>query len=711
MKLPLLWLRDYLDADDHAFKQALADACRRWELQPHAAPERTLATLFTFAGFNCDGVEGTGADAVLELDVLSNRPDGQCVFGLAREAAAILRLPLKSPEVKYPESGEQAASLAKVTVEEPALCPRYTARVIRGVKIGPSPEWFQKRLTAIGLVPRNNVVDVTNFVLFELNQPLHAFDLNKLAGKQIVVRRAKDKEAFTPLYATVPPLTNETLVIADAERAVALAGVIGGAGSEVTPETTDILLESAYFDPANTRRTSRRVKVTTDSSYRFERGIDREAVERASARAAKLICELGGGKVAQGVIDSNPEPYAKKPIEFRMQRLNQLAGFEVPKDEAASILKRLGCTLHDSGDGFNVEAPSWRRGDLDREVDLIEEVLRIHGYNHVPTETKLRAEVPNRSDLEVTLDAVRARLAALGYFECMSDSMIDPRWPAADTWTKSAPLKLDARSVMREDHSALRTSLLPSLLEVQRVNLDKRTGTVRIFEAGNVYLPIEKQAMMREERVLALLDETGFQSLAEAIHQLAECLELNGAHLSLRPAGTEQPKFLAPGTACKVVRVRELDDKERAEDLLGWIGMAAPAFAQGFGVKKAPALAELSLNQLAKLPRAPRRYAPLPTQPEVVRDVALVVSESVQWQDLRSFATQYGTQDVLRDKAEAPRFLSVFRGKQIGDGKKSVAFSVVYRHAERSLTDEEVNAAHQRFVDALLKQFQAVLRA
>ena len=708
MKLPIVWLRDYLGVDEAGYAAALRAACERWELRPHGDPARTLGQLLTFAGFACEGVEGAGSDAVLELDVLANRPDGQCIVGLAREVAAVLRVPLKPPPAELKETGPAAESLAQVVVEDAKGCPRYTGRVIQGVKVGPSPEWLQARLKAMGLIPRNNIVDITNFICFELNQPLHAFDLSRLAGRKIVVRRARPGEPFAPLYDQVPPLTNETLVIADAERAVAIAGIIGGMGTEVTAETKEILLEAAYFDPASTRRTCRRLKVGTDSSFRFERGIDLEAVADASARATRLIVEIAGGTIAKGVLDSNPNPRTPKEVTLRQARLEGLAGMPVTQTEARGYLEALGCrTVEQKPESLRVRIPSWRRGDLEREADLIEEVARLHGYNHVPAETAMRARIAPRSALEVVLDRVRDLCTGLGYFECWTDSLVDPRWPAPAVWTKEQPLALDPRSVLREDHSALRNSLLVSLLAAQQLNQDRRAGEVRLFECGKVFLPKKGEARPEERHVLGMLDERGFTALADALRRLPEALELTGAKLELRPCGAGQaPDFLTPETACRAMLVRE-----KGEAAAGWAGMAARPLAQAFDLKRAGAVAEVDLAVLAGCGSVPRRFQGLPTQPEVVRDVALVVDEKVGWGEIEAFVAGYQAREPLRDSREAPRFLSVYRGKQMGAGKKSVAFSVVYRAAERSLTDEEVNAAHQRFVAALLETFHAALRA
>ena len=350
---------------------------------------------------------------ILELDVLSNRPDGQCVLGLAREAAAILRVPLKQPafDCRSSKKAKPRARLASVEVADPQLCPRYTARIIRGVKVGPSPKWLQDRLTWIGLQPRNNIVDVTNFICFELNQPLHAFDLNGLSGKKIVVRRAKDKEPFTPLYGEIPPLTTETLVIADAERPRAVAGVLGGKGSEVTEQTVDILLEAACFNPANTRRTVRRLKVMdgrgTDSSYRFERGIDVESVDRASARAARLIVEVAGGNIAPGVIDVYPHPRARKTVELRLEKLQRVVGDADSERDAALQDAPARSAAKWSIAAATISTTSafrpWRRGDLEREIDLVEEVRACTASTTCPNTTAMTRARSAAFDAEKSL--------------------------------------------------------------------------------------------------------------------------------------------------------------------------------------------------------------------------------------------------------------------------------------------------------------------
>ena len=444
--------------------------------------------------------------------------------------------------------------------------------------------------------------------------------------------------------------------------------------------------------------------------------MDLAGLERASARAARLIAELAGGTISQGLLDSNPHPPPGAEIVLRHARLQALYGVAVPEQSTLEILRALGCRVErETSRELGVRAPSWRSGDLRREVDLIEEVARLHGYNHVPAATAMTARIPPRSTLEISTERVRNLLVALGYFECVSDSLIDPRWPVPKVWTTQQPLALDPRSVLREDHSVLRNSLLSSLLAVLRLNQDRRTGAARLFECGKAFLPQPGAERPEERPVLGLVDGLGYTVLADTLLRLQAALELDGAGLKLRPPAEGQaPDFLTPETACRVIRVRGLEGDERAEDAedaIGWLGVASPRLCQAFDLKRAPALAELHLAALAALPTAPRRYAPLPAQPEVVRDIALVVDEGVAWQELERFAARHAEKDALRERTEPPRFLSVFRGKQAGPGKKSVAFSVVYRSSERSLTDEEVNAAHGQFVAALLKQFHAALRA
>jgi phenylalanyl-tRNA synthetase beta chain len=718
MKLPLRWLLDYFPPHlrGAALCDALGAACRRWDLEPSTGEAHTLGRLLTFAGFNCDAVEGEGESAVLELDVLSNRPDGQCVLGLAREAAAILRTELVVPsfELRGLESGEATGALASVTIEEPHMCPRYTARIIRGVKVGPSPQWLQERLMWMGLQPRNNIVDVTNFICFELNQPLHAFDLKTLHGRQIIVRRARPGEPFTPLYGEIPPLTTETLVIADGRAPRAIAGILGGKGSEVTPETTEILLEAAYFNPANTRRTVRRLKIMdghgTDSSYRFERGIDLEGVALASARAARLIVEIAGGTIAPGVVDVWPSPLPVKSLVMRFRELDRVFGARVPPEDARRILVSLGCRVTEQAPmQLSVSPPTWRRGDLEREIDLIEEVARLHGFNYVPDETAMSARVPPRSPLEVVSERLRGLFTALGYFETVSDSLVDPRWPAPAVWTGTAPLALDQASVLREDHAALRNSLLASLLAVRRYNQRQRTGEARLFELGKVFLPLPKQRV-EERHVLGLLDDRGFQALADAVLRIGEALELDGAHLKLAVPPAVLPSFIEPGRGCQVLRVRETPGHERAEDAVGWIGVVSGGLCKAFDVTEAPAICELDLARLAHLPAAPRRYSAPPEFPEVVRDTALVVDERVTWGDIEAFARKWADREPLRERKEPVRFMSAYRGKQVGPGRKSMAFSLVYRAADRTLTDEEVNAAHAKFQQALVTEFGGALR-
>jgi phenylalanyl-tRNA synthetase beta chain len=720
MKLPIPWLFDYLPDNLRGaeWERALIDACKRWDIEPAKGSAETLGRLFDFAGFVCDGVKGSGEKAILELDVLSNRPDGQCVLGLAREAAAILRVPLKQPnyDCRPMEKGEVANTLASVEVAEPQLCTRYTARIIRGVKVGPSPQWLKERLEWIGLQPRNNIVDVTNFICFELNQPLHAFDLNGVSGKKIVVRRARDKEPFTPLYGEIPPLTSETLVIADAERPRAVAGVLGGKGSEVTEQTVDILLEAACFNPGNTRRTVRRLKVMdgrgTDSSYRFERGVDIESVDRASARAARLIVEVAGGTIAPGLIDVYPTPRERKTVEFTFEKLDRVAGYDVPRDAAFKILEALGCEMVNrlGNDLYYISVPSWRRGDLEREIDLVEEVLRLHGYNHVPIATSMTARVPPRSPQEVTRERLRTLMTSLGYFEIVSDSLVDPRWPAPPVWTSEKPLALDKSSVLREDHSALRNSLLSSMLAVRLHNQNQRTGEGRYFELGKVFIP-GKEVRPDERLVLGIIDDRGFQYVSDTIARILETLESDAAHLKLSPPlEGKAPPFLKAGQSARVLRVREMVGTERAEDLIGLAGTISPELQKAFDLRKPVAMAEIDVNALASLPTAPRRYKDLPAYPEIGRDTALVVDEAVPWSDIESFARKWVQQEPLGDPTEPPRFLSVFRGEKIGAGKKSVAFSVQYRSATRTLTDEEVEAAHKKFQQAILQRFNATLR-
>ncbi|HHT9155320.1 MAG TPA: phenylalanine--tRNA ligase subunit beta, partial [Candidatus Tripitaka sp. YC43] len=484
MKITYNWLKEYCD---------------------FGLPPEGLAEVLTGAGFVVADINATpDGDHVLEIEVTSNRPDCLGVIGIAREVAALTRNPLKLPPVRY-NTGRKAVEV-KVAVEEPELCPRYTARVIRGVKIGSSPAWLQQRLEAVGLRPINNVVDVTNYVLMEWSQPLHAFDLDRLDGKEIIVRRALSGERLVTIDGAKLDLNPEVLVIADERRPVALAGVMGGRDTEVHEGTCNVLLESARFRPATVRRVARRFGLKTESSYRFERGVDIEGVDLASRRATALILELAGGEAAKDSVDVKTKAGVRCNVPLRLARLNAVLGTNLEEAAVRDTLCRLGFEIKGGKRGvLEVAVPSFR-GDVAQEIDLIEETARVYGYNNIPTNTGLPIHVSPTGRQEQVEERVRGLLAGWGFFEAVTYSIVEgSETRRAGLFPGGSPLRI--RNPIRAGEDCLRQTLLGNLLRAKRHNQDHGVPRVRLYELSKVYLPEEGQKLPMEKTCLGILYE------------------------------------------------------------------------------------------------------------------------------------------------------------------------------------------------------------
>src|SRR5215813_523140 len=470
MKINYNWLKELVDVD---------------------LPPRDLAAKLTMAGIAVDAVDFYGDDAVLEIDLTSNRPDCLSHLGIGREAAAVLGKTARTPEAKAPESKTKTSDVTSVEILAPALCPRYTARVIRGVKIGPSPDWMIKRLESLGQRSVNNVADITNYVMLEMGQPLHAFDLHQLRGERIVVRTARSGEKITTLDGEERDLTPETLVIADAERPVALAGIKGGEDSGITEKTVDVLLEAAYFAPAQTRATSKALGLSTEASYRFERGTDPQIVAKASDRAAALIAEIAGGEVLSGLVDVYPAKAAsgrRRWIEFRRSRYTVLTGLQIELGEAERILRSLGFIVEADveNDRLRATAPSWRV-DVSIEEDLIEEVARIAGYdklkNTLPGSAGAGAYLPG----EAARRAARMTLTAIGYNEAINFSFVNGETDETLSYPRGSG-RLALLNPIDETQAHMRTTLLGGLLDALERNFNYGTRNVRLFEIGKCFI-------------------------------------------------------------------------------------------------------------------------------------------------------------------------------------------------------------------------------
>ena len=657
MKVPLSWLKEYVDAP--------------------GSPQE-LAKLLVMAGVGIESIEGD----VLDLEITANRADLLSMLGVARETGVNLRKPVRVPKVKYLEAGDDVSKAFTVEVPARDLCPRYTARAVLGVKVGPSPSWMVQRLEAAGIRSINNVVDITNYVLLETGQPLHAFDARLVCGKKIVVRRAGPGEKIVAIDGKEYALTKDNLVIADAERAVAIAGVMGGKESEITGATVDVLLESAQFDPVSIRRTARRLGLSSDSSYRFERGVDHDTVDYASRRAVQLIFELAGGKPMTGVIDASVSRANRPVARVRPARVAQVLGMQVSPGRVREILAGLGADVVGSDDQLEVTAPVGRR-DLKIEVDYIEEVARIEGYDKIPCDTSfgLRVAVDNPEDL--VREETRAMLAGLGGYEVLTWSFAEATTPnRVSYWTTGAPIPL--RDPQGNVDRTLRESLAPRLLEVLQTNESYKEQLRPVFEIAHLYRRDGKA--YGEKTVLAVAasgDPLGVKGLLETT------LSRLGIAFELVPASFP---FLEAGTAAEV---------KVGGAAVGYLGQATAALAE----LRAPAsVAEVDFEAVVKAARLTRPYKDFNRQPPVDRDLAVVLPDAIPWKQVEA-AVRAAAPPTL----ESVRFLNEYRGKGIDPGFKSWAFTMVFR-GDRTLTGPEVDQAVKAILKSLEASFQAKQR-
>lgn len=658
-----------------------------------------------------------GGDLVFDLEVTPNRPDLNSVIGIAREIAAVTGNPLKVPGVACQVSGEKAADLVNVSIAAPELCPRYTARVLKGVQIGPSPEWLRSALEKVGIRSISNVVDVTNYVMLECGQPLHAFDYQLIgkgtAGKPtIVVRRAQDGELFVTLDGQKRTLTNEVLLIADEHKGIALAGVMGGANTEINDTTVDVLIESAYFSPTNIRRTSKRLGLRSESSYRFERGADIGICDWASRRAAQLILETAGGKLAEGVVDAHPRPVEPRQITLRHHKVNELLGITLKPEEMEFHLGQLGLqtvnrkarpvddTTPLSPATFQI--PTWRV-DLKRETDLIEEIERLHGLAKVPATPPRGAIGTNAFDtVHDQIAEVRRILCGLGLNEAQGQTLI----ARADAQGAREEELVALANPLSSDMDVLRPSLLPGLIHSLRHNITRKNPDVALFEVGRVFLGVNNVPKEERRVGIALTGQRAatfwsggerdakfdLADLKGVVEELLEQFGLRGVVFARRPDSSAL--FLESATVTLGGKL-----------LLGELGQLTPALARQNDLRDAVLLAELNLDQLITRRNPGKSFKPLPQFPSSRRDVAMHVSESVTHDAVLQTVKQAKATNL-----ESVELFDVFRGRNVPAGRKSLAYAFTYRSAERTLTDSEVNAAHEKVVAALKAQLKAELR-
>ena len=675
-----------------------------------------LRERLTMVGLAIDAVAEIEGDSVLDVEVPSNRPDCLSHVGIAREVAVIEKSKVQSPKSKVPETEGKAGDFTSVEIDDPDLCPRYAARIVRGVKIAPSPAWLAKRLGEIGQRPINNVADITNYVLHELGQPLHAFDLAKLAEQRIIVRRAAAGEKLQTLDGVERALDAEMLVIADAAQPVALAGIMGGLESEISGTTTDVLIESAYFNPDSVRRTARKLGMDTEASRRFERGADCENVFKAQTRCVELICEIAGGVATEDSIDVYPNPLEPRSVAFRPAKVESLTSLRIELTEMARILTALGFTQRqaDAGGASSFVVPSWRI-DVGLEEDLIEEIARHVGYDKIASELPPSNMAGEYQPAEIKRRDLRRAFKSLGFDEAINFSFIDTandeRFEllpglAAEA-AKTALVTLNNPII--EDATRMRPTLLPGLLESVRHNLNRSIRDVRLFEIGRVFAGSGADepgdGLPREREALGLIASGGAveEGRAEATREI-DFYDLKGAleaaldATKLGPLGFSNAriKHLREGQAAAIT----LPDGTA----IGSIGRLAESVATSYKFRQPVYVAELDLRAPLDSEQRPTQYAPLPRYPSVVRDVTFLVSRDVHFAELLHAIEREHIADYSR-----ARLVGVYEGQNIPEDKRSVTLRIEYRSEERTLRDEEVEGRHRSLIDSLLKKFSAEL--
>ena len=643
-------------------------------------------------------------DHIVEFEITPNRPDCLSVIGLAREAAATFDKPCRfhQPVVKGGGAGV-LPELLDVETPDPDLCPRYTARMVRNVKIGPSPKWMRERLRAMGVRPINNIVDITNYVMLEYGQPMHAFDYRYVKGGKIVVRRAQDGEELTTLDGNVRKLNSNMLVIADDTRAVGLAGIMGGLNSEIVEDTVDVVFESANFDGTTIRKTALALGMRTEASAKFEKGLDILNTLPAVNRACELVELLEAGEVLDGVIDILNYVPQPQTILMDPERINALLGTQLDAVYMYQLLERV--EIHTEQRNFpngpaTVVIPSWR-GDVKEMADLAEEVARFYGYNNIPTtlmrgQTTLGGYSPEQK-LERTLGSV---CRSCGYDEIITYSFISPTWYDKIGWEADAPCRRSFKILnpLGEDTSIMRTTTLPSMLDILARNYNYRNKDVRLYELGRVYAPGGENGLANEAKMLTLGaygEGFDFYDLKGAVEAILKDIRAEEVHFE---APDEFPGAVSyhPGRCAAIWA---------GSDCLGIIGQVHPSVAKAFGVDGELYCAELSFDELKLAQGAGAEYVPLPKFPSVTRDIAVVCDESVTVGALEK-AIRLGAKGLLKEAA----LFDIYRGKGIDEGKKSVAFNLVLRADDRSLTSEEADEDVKSILEALEKHCGARLR-
>lgn len=638
-------------------------------------------------------------DEIIEFEITSNRPDCLSMIGMAREAAATLGNPLNYPEIKLKEISEDASAKIKVEIEDTEGCLRYVARVIKNVTIKQSPQWMQQRLIKAGVRPINNVVDITNYVMLEYGQPLHAFDLEKITGDTIVIKRAKENEVFKTLDGVERTLNSDVTMIADTANSLAIGGVMGGEDSEITDGTQWILLESATFNNDMIRSTSKKINLRTEASSRFEKGVDPNLALTAANRVCQLIQELEIGEVLQGAVDVYPVKKDRRQSSIRPNRINQLLGTDISTADMVKMLNSLEIEAVEEEDLIKVNIPTFRN-DLQMEADFVEEIGRIYGFDKItPTMARGNIVVGGKSNGQVMEELAKGQLISMGFNEVLSYSFVSPKSVEKILLPEDSIKRSFVKLInpLGDETSVMRTSLLPNMLDILSRNYNRKNEAVRAFELGRIFIPKAEASKELPHEIPTLVlgiygEGEDFFTLKGVVEGLLEGLGIKEYNYEVEK---HHPTY-HPGRCGNLM----INDK-----VVGVLGELHPSVLENYDINRKCYCAELDFSLLMEFTRLDRLYKPLPKYPAITRDFAIVVKEEIYVREIEKIISQKGG-NIL----ESYKLFDVYRGNQVPEGCKSVAYTLTYRHKERTLTDEDVNKVHEGIVNTIAQQLGGTLR-
>jgi len=644
-------------------------------------------------------------DTILEIGITPNRSDALSHIGVARDIAAIFGRKVKTPKIKAGKSTNDVKKSASVVIEDTINCPRYSAKVVRNITIKESPIWLKNKLTKIGLRPRNNVVDITNFIMHECGQPLHAFDLDQLAGKKIIIRSTKEDSKFTTLDSKERKLPVGSLMICDAEKPVAVAGVMGGENSEISDSTKNVLIESAYFNPSSIRKTAKAMGLSTDASYRFERGTDPSNTVYAAERTANLIAELAGGEILGGVLDVYPKKIKEKKIKLRYSRVEKILGYVVPEKSIISILRKLGIEIVDEiKDGINVTVPTYRP-DIGREIDLIEEIARIYGYDEIPAVSRISITLGEKKDASAFADKIRQAANALGFYEMINNPLQSEKLASIS----GNPISL--KNPLSLDMQCLRTSLLTGALNVVSQNIKYGERDLLLFEIGDAFNKNNDRKIKgfkdftENQKIILVLTGNYLQNEWNQDEKASDIYTLKGLLKSF------ERKILLDNVLNDSYYHSEETEfdlqitKKFGKKVIGQGGSVKNDVLKQFDIDQEVYCFEFDLEELSKIKIKDRTYSEPLRFPKVIRDFAFTFDKSVKFGEVQEFILSEGSATL-----KSVNLFDLFEDESLGDDKKSLAFTLEFYSSERTLTEDEVEKEFNKLIMAVTNKFKAKLR-